>query len=91
MLEEKSSKLGYLVVIGLLLACVGFLAYKVRDYAGEVKSANMITSYTKTQNENYQYYQSIFARALTMTTDGTRYLPKGTIVILPPEEEKIEE
>jgi len=98
MLENsKFSRIGYFIVIGLLVCAVTYMSYRIGGHEWEMKSIRIQRNWTegenkslKDLNKNYveglQYYQAMLKNARQMTEDVTVMLKKGTIVIPPVEQ-----
>lgn len=99
MLEtNKFARIGYFIVIGVLVAGVIFLSYHIGVYEGDIRVANIEWKFTAGENETLkglnkqyrealQYYQGVLSKAYTLTQDATLMLKEGTLVIPPVEQQ----
>lgn len=96
--NQIPSRLGYFIVIGILVTSVIFLGYKIGVSESDVKVANVVRKWTESENETLkgvnkkylealQYYQGFLSKAYTLTQDATLMLKKGTLIIPPATEQ----
>lgn len=100
MLENKApSRLGSYIIIGVLLAILGYFIYETADYKAAHKwrgvEINMLEEKVEESKKvAMQYYMAalrykqLFDTAIVMPKDGVISVKKGTIIIPPiPQEE----
>lgn len=98
--NQIPSRLGYFIVIGVLVGAVIFLGYKLGVSEGDIRTANIVRKWTAGENETLkelnkkyiealQYYQGLLSKAYTLTKDMTLMLKKDTLIIPPVEQPDI--
>jgi len=95
MLEDNSfSRLGYFIVIGLLVISAVYMSYKIGAHEGDMRALRIDRSFIlgerdalkereKQYIEAFQYYQTLLSSGFTLSQDGTLTLKKGTFIIPP--------
>jgi len=101
MLEHNSPfHLAPYIIIGLLLASIMYMGYRIGGHEWEMRSSRIQRNWTagenktlKELNKNYvealQYYQALLSKAYTLTKDVTLMLKEGTLVIPPVEKGEV--